>query len=368
MSGGPCGWIPAAVIPSTIRGAKASKSARDSQKSVIPHPPSIGPEAWKRSPFGGVRSGFAWSCTWSNCSWLIPANSMRIPTATANPLSIESTTPHDESRTCQSRVSRARSATGDEDVLSAVVVQRLPGESAVERFEAQARDVEESKPFVLCCPPQRTCSTLLQGDVDPVVADAVVDRVRQRHSGVRVDMVTVDGGCDLVVEGERIPGEPPVGSKRSGDALEATAAIRPRGQMQQRPAGTVDQGRRLVDLEVGYVPFPEVDLDSLLGRVQPCLREHPRRRVDPDHGPARCLSDRDRDSPGTDGELDQWPVSLEGKSDVEGNVGPDARGAILVSVRPRVVPTRHRTQRTRRGSRRSARPVTPRPPRTTARV
>ena len=36
MSGGPCGWIPAAVIPSTIRGAKASKSSRDSQKSMIP--------------------------------------------------------------------------------------------------------------------------------------------------------------------------------------------------------------------------------------------------------------------------------------------------------------------------------------------
>ena len=57
MSGGPCGSIPAAAIPSTIRGAKASKSARDSQKSMIPQPPSIGPEAWKSSPFGGVRSG-----------------------------------------------------------------------------------------------------------------------------------------------------------------------------------------------------------------------------------------------------------------------------------------------------------------------
>ena len=32
MSGGPCGWVPAAVIPSTIRGAKASKSSRDSQE------------------------------------------------------------------------------------------------------------------------------------------------------------------------------------------------------------------------------------------------------------------------------------------------------------------------------------------------
>ena len=40
-------------------------------------------------------------------------------------------------------------ATGHEDVLRAVVVERLAGESTIERFEPQARDVEEPQPFVL---------------------------------------------------------------------------------------------------------------------------------------------------------------------------------------------------------------------------
>ena len=77
-------------------------------------------------------------------------------------------------------------------------------------------------------------------------------------------------------------------------------------------------------------------------RAQPCLREHPPRRVNPDHKPARCLSDRDRNSPGTNGKLDQWPVSLKGKPDVERNVSADATRRLRVSVRPSVVPTRHR--------------------------
>ena len=73
---------------------------------------------------------------------------------------------------------------GHEDVLGAAVVERLAGESAIESFQPQARDIEESQPFVLGCPPERTGSTIVQGDVDPVIADAVVDRVRQRCVGV----------------------------------------------------------------------------------------------------------------------------------------------------------------------------------------
>jgi hypothetical protein len=38
-----------------------------------------------------------------------------------------------------------RSASGHEDVLWAVVVERFPGESAIESFESQARDVEEPR-------------------------------------------------------------------------------------------------------------------------------------------------------------------------------------------------------------------------------
>src|SRR3954452_12937983 len=79
-----------------------------------------------------------------------------------------------------------RLPTGHEDVLTAVVVERLPGESAVERLEAQPRDVEEAQPFVLGRPPERTGSAIVQGDVDSVVADAVVVRVRHRYPGVGV--------------------------------------------------------------------------------------------------------------------------------------------------------------------------------------
>src|SRR5438552_7600366 len=84
-----------------------------------------------------------------------------------------------------------RLPTGHEDVLTAVVVERFPGESAIESFQLQARDVEEPQPFVLGCPPERTGSTVIQGDVDSVIADAVAIRVRQRYSGVRVGVLAV---------------------------------------------------------------------------------------------------------------------------------------------------------------------------------
>src|SRR4051794_3610007 len=144
-----------------------------------------------------------------------------------------------------------RLPTGNEDVLTAVVVERFAGESAIESFEVQPRDVEEPQPFVLGCPPERTGSTVVQSDVDSVVADAVVVRVRHR----RVGTPAVQGGCEVMVEGERVPGEPAVRPKRCRDALEAAAAIGPRGQMQQRAAGAVDQGCGFLDFELPYVSF-----------------------------------------------------------------------------------------------------------------
>ena len=172
-------------------------------------------------------------------------------------------------------------AAGHEDVLTAVVVERLAGKSAIERFQAQPRDVEEAQPFVLGCPPERTGSTIVQGDVDPVIADAVVDRVRHRDAGRRVGVLAVYGGCDVMVESERVPGEAAVRPKRRRDALEAVATIGPGGQMQQRPAGAVDQGRRFLEFKFSYVTFAEVEFDSLLSRAQTCLCEHRRRRVNP---------------------------------------------------------------------------------------
>ena len=150
-------------------------------------------------------------------------------------------------------------------------------------------------------------------------------------------MLAVDGGCDVMVEGERVPGEATVRQKRCGDPLEAAATIGPRGQMQQRPPRAVDQGRRFLDFELPYVSFTQVEFDSLFDCAESSLREHPRRRVDPDYTPARCLSNRDRNAPGANGKLDQRPVSLTGKPNVE----RDVSGTQATS--PRIDPPRSRT-------------------------
>jgi hypothetical protein len=49
-------------------------------------------------------------------------------------------------------------AADHEDVLAAVVVERFPRESAVERFQLQSRDVDQPEPFVLGRPPERSRS------------------------------------------------------------------------------------------------------------------------------------------------------------------------------------------------------------------
>src|SRR5829696_10010215 len=120
-----------------------------------------------------------------------------------------------------------------------------------------------------------------------------------------------------MVEGERIPGEAAVRPKRRRDPLKAAATIPPRGQMQQRPPGAVDQGRRLLEFKLPDVSLTQVELDSLLERAHASLREHRRRSVDPYHTPARCLSNRDRNAPVANRKLDQRPVSSTGKPDVE---------------------------------------------------
>src|SRR6476646_10572000 len=111
--------------------------------------------------------------------------------------------------------------------------------------------------------------------------------------------------------------------------------------MQKRPAWAVDQGRRLLDLELPDVSFTQVELDSLLNCAHSSLREHRRRRVDPDDTPARCLSNRDRNAPGANCKLDQRPISVTGKPHVERNVRTEASGPVPVSVRQGVVPARH---------------------------
>src|SRR5689334_17646306 len=123
-----------------------------------------------------------------------------------------------------------------------------------------------------------------------------------------------------MVEGERVPGEAAARSKGCRDLLEAAATIRPGGQMQQRPAGAVDQGSRLLEFELPHVSFTQVELDPLLDSARSSLREHRPGRVDPDDTPARRLSNRDRDPPRANADLDQRPVSIAGKPDVERDV------------------------------------------------
>src|SRR5438874_8375759 len=91
---------------------------------------------------------------------------------------------------------RRGSAARDEDVLPAVLVERLAGETAMECFELQAGDVEESEPLVLGGPPQRACTALVEGDVDSVVSDRVLNGV---GDGL-VLVGCVEAGRDLVVE------------------------------------------------------------------------------------------------------------------------------------------------------------------------
>ena len=111
--------------------------------------------------------------------------------------------------------------------------------------------------------------------------------------------------------------------------------------MQESPPGEVDQGRRLLDLELPYVSFTQVELDSRLDCAHSSLREHRRRRVDPHYTPARCLGNRDRNAPGANCKLDQSPVSITGKPHVERDVSSEAREPVPVSVRPGVVEARH---------------------------
>src|SRR3954466_10629138 len=111
--------------------------------------------------------------------------------------------------------------------------------------------------------------------------------------------------------------------------------------MQQRPAGAVDESRRLLELELPYVAFAEVELDSLRDRTLACLREHSRRGIDPDDALARSPSNRDRNASGANRKFDERPVRLAGKPDVERDVVSDASRPLVVSVSPGVVPARH---------------------------
>src|SRR5664279_438930 len=89
------GWTesPAAATAGPIRSAaKASKWARDSQKSSTRQPSSVGPEAEKMSPPGWLPPASIKASTRSNSSAFTPGSLMRIPTAIVPPVVLDAAT------------------------------------------------------------------------------------------------------------------------------------------------------------------------------------------------------------------------------------------------------------------------------------
>jgi len=79
-------------------------------------------------------------------------------------------------------------------------------------------------------------------------------------------------------------------------------------------------------------------------------------RVNPYYTPARCLSNRGRNAPVANCKLDQWPVSITGKPDLERDVSSEASGPVVL-VRPGVVEARRATPIYVQTRRRSAAPA-----------
>jgi hypothetical protein len=66
---------------------------------------------------------------------------------------------------------------GDEDALATVRRERLPGETAVECFQAESGDVEQTEPLVLRGPPQMASRVVVTHEIDSVVAYGVAQGV-----------------------------------------------------------------------------------------------------------------------------------------------------------------------------------------------
>src|SRR5437879_1128820 len=99
-----------------------------------------------------------------------------------------------------------------------------------------------------------------------------------------------------MVEGEGVPGEATIRLQRRCDPFEGAAAVGPRGQVQERAEGAVDQRRWLVEGEIAHVALAQVEVDACLVSTGTGEREHRRRRVNADHLLASCLGDWDGDS------------------------------------------------------------------------
>src|SRR5262245_4729095 len=126
---------------------------------------------------------------------------------------------HNYNSTCTSTVIRkssyfravarssARSAAGNEDVLAALVVDRLFFEVSVQSFELKLGNIEEAEPLVLGRPPDGAGAASIERDVDAVSTDCIANDVG--HGPVLVP--SVQSNANLVVERESVPGEPAAG-------------------------------------------------------------------------------------------------------------------------------------------------------------
>jgi len=143
---------------------------------------------------------------------------------------------------------------------------------------------------------------------------------------------------DVVVEGERVPGEAAARAQRLRHPLEDGAPVGPRRQVEERAERAVDQCGGLFQVELAHVAQMELELDACRGGALTRLVEHRRRRVDPDHGPSRRLRDRNRDAAVADRELDERAACFPREPDVEVDVCRHLRGPLVIAVREGLVP------------------------------
>jgi hypothetical protein len=118
--------------------------------------------------------------------------------------------------------------------------------------------------------------------------------------------------------------------------------------VQQAAERAVDERRGLVELQVAHVALAELELDA--GRLGPFagLLEHRRRRVDPDHGAAGRLGNRDRDAAAPDRQLDDRAVCRLRQLDVERHVLGHRRRPLVVALGEALVPAHAPMLRRRR--------------------
>jgi hypothetical protein len=156
----------------------------------------------------------------------------------------------------------------------------------------------------------------------------------------RIVLVPPVQACgDVMVEHERVPGEPATAAERGGDSLEHAPPVCPRPQVKERTEGAVDEARWFIEFEIAHVALAQIESDPCCGGRRARLREHGRRGVDPDHRPTGRKRHRNRNATSPDRELDEWPVNVGGEAGIERHVLRHPRCPLVVTRRELLVPT-----------------------------